>query len=379
MLTALSALRQPRRLADDPAAVLRRGAAVPAARRAAGSGSSSPCSPWAPPPLLFLFSDAPPLVFAVMPMFAWLAFRGTLREASLLLVGVSIVANTPDRVPARPRLGPPGPLRPPAASWPAAFLQLFLLDCAPDPAAALGDGHPAADVRRPRRLRSRDPRAADLLGHRHRDHRHRRARPDHASSTPARRRCSATRPRRSSAELPDGFFPDDELRPAGRAARALPIFADIAGRLRRDRGQRHRCGTSVASDGEYRTLRMTLTAVQEDERGELTGHLGIAEDVTEREDAHRALVTALDHERSAVDQLRELERVKARLRRHREPRAAHPDHQHGRLPELLEDGAVGELTPAQLGAPRAGRAQRPSAAAAGRGPADALRTSRPGG
>ena len=79
--------------------------------------------------LLFLFSAAPPLVFAVMPMFAWLAFRGTLREASLLLVGVSIVANTLTAF----QLGPVWDLQgrydlPPQLA--GGFLQLFLLDCA---------------------------------------------------------------------------------------------------------------------------------------------------------------------------------------------------------------------------------------------------------
>ena len=42
---------------------------------------------------IFLYADAPPVVFAVMPMFAWLAFRGTLREASLLLAGVGAIAT----------------------------------------------------------------------------------------------------------------------------------------------------------------------------------------------------------------------------------------------------------------------------------------------
>ena len=49
----------------------------------------------------------------------------------------------PDRVPARSRLGPPVRYDLPA-QLAGGFLQLFLLDCAPDAAAALGDGHPAA-------------------------------------------------------------------------------------------------------------------------------------------------------------------------------------------------------------------------------------------
>jgi len=94
---------------------------------------------------------------------------------------------------------------------------------------------------------------------------------------------------------------------------------------------------------------MTVTAVQEDEGGEVTGHLCIAEDVTEREAAHRALVTALDHERSAVDQLRELERVKADFVATVSHELRTPITSMVGYLELLEDGAAGDLTPAQLG------------------------------
>ncbi len=31
---------------------------------------------------MFVDTDVPPVIFAVMPMFAWHAFRGTLREAT---------------------------------------------------------------------------------------------------------------------------------------------------------------------------------------------------------------------------------------------------------------------------------------------------------
>ena len=44
-------------------------------------------------------------------------------------------------------------------------------------------------------------------------------------------------------------------------------------------------------------MSMTVTAMQ-DELGERSGYLCVAEDVTEREAAQPALVAALDHERS---------------------------------------------------------------------------------
>ena len=70
--------------------------------------------------LLFGFASAPPLVFAVMPMFAWLAFRGTLREASLLLTGVGIIATVVTTLELGPVHGARGALRRARASWSSA-------------------------------------------------------------------------------------------------------------------------------------------------------------------------------------------------------------------------------------------------------------------
>ena len=102
-------------------------------------------------------------------------------------------------------------------------------------------------------------------------------------------------------------------------------------------------GTSRRPDGEPRTLSLVVTEVQ-DELGKRSGYLCVADDVTEREAAHPALVAALEHERSAVERLRDLEQVKADF-------VATVSHEL-RTPltsmigyvELLDDGAIGELT-----------------------------------
>jgi len=79
--------------------------------------------------LIFSYAAAPPLVFAIMPMFAWLAFRGTLREATLTLTGVGVVASLAT-------IAGFGPIHELTARYSLApelvigFLQLFLLDCA---------------------------------------------------------------------------------------------------------------------------------------------------------------------------------------------------------------------------------------------------------
>ena len=294
--------------------------------------------------LIFLFSSVPPLVFAVMPMFAWLAFRGTLREASLLLVGVSIVANTLTAL----QLGPVWDLQTRydlPAQLAAGFLQLFLLDCAllllplsvmvtqqRTAAARAASQHRTLErlitsatgtaviaTDRDGRVTVFNPGAEAMLG------------------------CPAEE---AMGRLPDGFFPDEELVRHAERLGTAPVFAEISAasaatedsatlwQLRR-------------RDGECRTLRMTVTAVQED-GGAVTGHLCIAEDVTQREEAHRALVTALDHERSAVDQLRELERVKADFVATVSHELRTPITSMVGYLELLEDGAAGDLTRAQL-------------------------------
>ena len=54
---------------------------------------------------------------------------------------------------------------------------------------------------------------------------------------------------------------------------------------------------------------MSLKRIR-DEGGHVTGYVGVAEDMTERRQAEGALVEALDRERQAVEQLRELDRIK---------------------------------------------------------------------
>ena len=289
--------------------------------------------------LIFSYAAAPPLVFAVMPMFAWLAFRGTLREASLLLTA-SAWSPRPDH--AGVRSGPRAhrPLLPRTRAGhrlpPALPARLR-----PDPAAALGDDHAAADVRGPRHLPTADAATAGRRRDRVGRHRDRPRRPDQGLQ-PRRRggagpcRRGRPRPARRPAVLRRG------APPAGRAPRTRPIFADI-------------CAATVAADderqlwhfrrpdGEQRTMLLAVTGIQ-DELGEPSGYLCVAEDVTERESAHGSLVTALDHERDAVERLRELERVKADF-------VATVSHEL-RTPltsmigyvELLEDGEVGELS-----------------------------------
>ena len=78
---------------------------------------------------LFLTSDLPLIIFAVLPMFAWHAYRGTLREATVLLVFVAGIGSMAGVLEIGPvwGLGERYGLAP-ELTW--GVLQLFVVDCA---------------------------------------------------------------------------------------------------------------------------------------------------------------------------------------------------------------------------------------------------------
>lgn len=293
--------------------------------------------------LLFSFAGAPPLVFAVMPMFAWLAFRGTLREATVLLAGVGVVATVAT-------VAGYGPIHALSTRYSLApelvtgFLQLFLLDCAlillPLSVMTTQRQMSAAGATSGRQTLQRLVDAAtgsaviavDLDGR-------------IEVFNPGAEAVMGRTAVETTGTRADLLFPDAELRRQAERLGTDPVFADI-------------CAATVAadderqnwhfdrSDGRERTMLMTITPVS-DERGAVAGYLCVAQDVTEREEMHQALLTALSHERQAVDSLRELERVKSDF-------VATVSHEL-RTPltsmigyvELLEEGEVGDLTPQQ--------------------------------
>ncbi len=290
--------------------------------------------------VLFAFADAPPLVFAVMPMFAWLAFRGTLREASLLLTGVGAIAT----IVTASHHGPVHALVGLYAIPPelvVGFLQLFLVDCALLllPLSVMTTQQRMAAAR----AKSREQTLQRLI--------------DAATGSgvlsvepdgrvlvfnPGAEAMFGRTATEVLGEVADVFFSDAEL---GRQAARLgcrPLFADLCAASVAAQDDRHAWHV-LRPDGESRTLSLVVTEVQ-DELGRRSGYLCVADDVTEREAAHAALVAALDHERDAVDRLRDLEQVKADF-------VATVSHEL-RTPltsmigyvELLDDGAVGELT-----------------------------------
>ncbi len=293
--------------------------------------------------LVFVSSEVPPVVFAVMPMFAWHAFRGTLREATILLGIVGVIGSSFTIAGAGPIWGLVSHygLAPEVVSG---VLQLFLIDCGlillplsvmvtqQRMSAARADaeretlqrvvasatGIAIIATARDGRITLFNPGAEQILGY-------------YADEVIGKR--------------PDMFHPEEELRQQAANLDALPTFVDIC-RASIALGETDRLWRFRRSDGEERTMRMTLTAVP-GQHGELAGYLATAEDVTEREAAQRAMLLTLQHQRTAVERLRELERVKGDFVSTVSHELRTPITSIIGYTELLGDGAVGGLTDPQ--------------------------------
>lgn len=292
--------------------------------------------------LLFTSTSLPPAVFVVMPMFAWLGFRGTLREASLLLTAVGALATTMTVL----HIGPVWALEgrydlPPELV--IGFLQLLLLDCglillplsvaiAQQRAAAAGEangketlerliasatGTAIVATDREGRIIVFNPGASAMLGY-SRDE--------------------------VLGESPERFHTQAEL-----ARHAVELgcarFEDIC-RMVSASDEPRRLWRYRRKDGVERTVLMTLATVP-DHEGNLAGYLSTAEDVTEREEAQAALVAALEHQATAVDKLRELDQIKSDVVSTVSHELRTPITSILGFTELLEDGAVGALTDGQ--------------------------------
>ena len=293
--------------------------------------------------LVFWPTSAPPVVFAVMPMFAWYAYRGGLREATLLLTVVTVIGTAFTVAGLGPVYGlgvrydvPPEVV--------GGVLQLFVLDCglillplavmttqqrmsagradsegeALRQLVAAATGTAIMATGRDGRVEVFNPAAEQMFG------------------------WSADE---VMGRLPDVLVPDHELASQAAYVHAQPTFIDIC-RATVQRGGGGRLWHFERKDGETRTLRMSLAALT-DELGERRGYLATAEDVTEREAANQALLTSLEHQHLAVGRLQELERVKSDFVATVSHELRTPITSIVGYTEVLEDGMVGALTPDQ--------------------------------
>ncbi len=288
---------------------------------------------------VFVPTDLPQLIFAVMPMFTWHAFRGSLRESMVVLVVVAVVSTTLTTA----GLGPvaaAGALLdlPPEVSL--GVLQLFLLDCGLIllPLSVMVTQQrvatACAEQERETMIRLVDAATGTAVV----------ATAADGTVTLFNPGAAAVFGRRADEVVgcrPDALFAEEELRRHADAVGAAPVFADIC-RASVAQGVRD-AHWRVRRGEEERILRMTLTAVP-DSLGGLTGYLATAEDVTDRERAHRSLLATLEAEREAVERLSALERTKTELVATVSHELRTPITSILGFAEVLEDGDVGELT-----------------------------------
>ena len=293
--------------------------------------------------LVFWPSSAPPVVFAVMPMFAWYAYRGGLREATLLLTVVTVIGTTFTVL----KLGPIYGLAqrydvPPEVV--GGVLQLFVLDCALIllPLAVMttqqrmSAGRADSEGEALRQLVAAATGTAIMATGR--DGRV-------EVFNPAAEQMFGWSAEEVLGQLPEILLPDHELASQAAHVHAHPTFADIC-RATVQGGTGARSWSFEHKDGQLRTVRMSIAALT-DELGERRGYLATAEDVTEREAANRALLASMEHQRAAMDRLQELERVKSDFVATVSHELRTPIASIVGYAEVLEDGMVGALTPDQ--------------------------------
>lgn len=292
---------------------------------------------------VFLATDVPPIVFVVMPMFAWHAYRGSLREATVLLTVVASIGTVVTVSGHGPiwSLGGRYGLAPELVDG---VLQLFVVDCAlillPLAVMVTQQRAAAARARAERQTLERvvysaagtaivaidgvgritvfNPQAEEVFG----------------------------RPASQALGQPaDLLWPAEELRRQARDLRAEPRLTSLC-RAAVASGELDRLWHLGAGDDE-RVLRMIVSPLPDAEGAE-AGFLMTAEDVTEREAAQRLLVQTLEHQRVAVARLQELERVKGDFVSTVSHELRTPITSIIGYTEVLEDGMVGELSEAQL-------------------------------
>jgi len=158
-----------------------------------------------------------------------------------------------------------------------------------------------------------------------------------------------------------GYDPDDMMgqstrvlhsdRVVAQKARELGLPADFAQVAQALIGRGPVEMGFVRKDGEERQHRMSLNKVTDD-RGRPIGYVSTSEDITERLQAEARLVEALETERQAVEQLREVDRVKDAFVSSVSHELRTPITSIRGYTELLVDGELGELAPRQLDAVR---------------------------
>ena len=291
----------------------------------------------------FIPTGVPTLVFLVLPILAWTALRATMREALWHLLAILTIASTLTQF----GLGPFGDL-PATTGWPADLAVLpfyaFLLGCAlvsiPFAMAVRRQRTSAAEAATERKRFQRIVEAATTMA---------------IIETDARGRITLFNPGAEAllqyhesevlGRSPAMFHSAGEFERQAEILGTGPGFVDVSlASALPENGPRD--WRFIRKDGVVRTMSMSLVPITDDS-GVVTGYLATAEDITDRVRTLEALETALATERTAVAQLKEVDRTKDAFVSSVSHELRTPITNIVGYLELLLEGSYGETTPAQ--------------------------------
>jgi PAS domain S-box-containing protein len=283
------------------------------------------------------------LVFLVLPVLGWAALRASMREAMWQLVAVGVIASTLTQLGRGPFVAPGSTGARPAelAVIPhQTFLLGCVLVCLPFALAVSRQRRDATEAAGEReRLRRIVTGAMGMA----------------IIETDATGRITLFNPGAQAmfgytedevlGQWPDMFFSRAEI---ARHAGALGVPDDLVhvGLAHADPTAGARDWHYICKTGEIRTMSMTVTSIT-GHRGDATGYLITAEDITERVRTQQALEAALAAERQAVARLTEVDRTKDAFVSSVSHELRTPITNIVGYLELLLEGAYGETTGSQ--------------------------------
>lgn len=293
--------------------------------------------------LVFSGVLAVPLMFAVLPMFAWYAYRGTPRDAIRVVVGVALIVAVTTEL----GIGPIAGLGPRYGLSEAAMHlvgQLFIIDCVlillPITVVVAQQRRAAARAEAERATLERVVTSAS------------------GTAILAVDRSGRVTVFNPAAEKLWGLSasavlgsPADDLwdhRERGRLGAVLGVGAELSQILAAFvvTENPERLWSFRHSDGTRHRVQISVSELV-DANDAADGYLVVAQDVTEREQTQQALLDTLASQRAAVDRLEEIERTKNDFVATVSHELRTPITSILGYTEVLEDGLVGELSPDQ--------------------------------
>ena len=295
-------------------------------------------------PVVFMLGDFPAMVFMLLPVLAWGAFRSGAYEAIaqlFLTLGVAIALTTRGHGPfanVGDRYGLPVDAQ-------GILLSIFIIDCALVVVPfVLSVGDQMENARQVAAERDRVQSIVNsttglaIIG----------SNPD--------ARITLFNP---GAERLLGYTAEEVLGQSSQMLHSPESIAEKAAELGVDNDFRTVAGALIGQgpsdmkfvrkDGEERSHSMSLNRIVDD-RGVVIGYVSTSEDITERVAAENRLIASLEAERHAVETLREVDQVKDAFVSSVSHELRTPITSILGYVELLADGTYGELDPAQLDA-----------------------------